>query len=168
MTVEKSSKLMETLLVMTRPYGLIFGKILATAGMAILQIAICIGSVIFGFILGDSYARDSVYAGYDNPVISVFKELASDEVNRAFTSEAIVLTVVAICLAFLFYCMLAGAISSFASKADELGSVMMFYNMFLIIGFLGSYVLPTVNGQEWIKVLVRLIPMSSAFMLPPS
>lgn len=164
--VEKSSKLMETLLVMTRPYGLIFGKILATAGMAILQIAICIGSVIFGFILGDSYARDSVYAGYDNPVISVFKELASDEVNRAFTSEAIVLTVVAICLAFLFYCMLAGAISSFASKADELGSVMMFYNMFLIIGFLGSYVLPTVNGQEWIKVLVRLIPMSSAFMLP--
>lgn len=164
--IEKSSKLMETLLVMTRPYGLIFGKILATAGIAIFQMAVCVVSLLAGFFIGDNFARNSIYAEYDNSLLSMFGEIASEEGGNAFSNEAIVLTVVAICLAFVFYCMLAGAIASFASKADELGSVMMFYNLFLVIGFLGSYALPTANGQEWIKVLVRLVPLSSAFMLP--
>lgn len=164
--IEKSSKLMESLLVMTRPYGLIFGKILATAGIAIGQMAMCVVALVVGFVAGDNFARNSIYAGYDNDILSMFKNIAADETNSALSSEAIILTVVAIILAFLFYCMLAGAISSFASKAEELGSVMMFYNIFLVIGFLGSYALPTVNGQEWIKVLVRIVPMSSAFILP--
>ena len=164
--IEKSSKLMESLLVMTRPYGLIFGKILATAGIAIFQMAVCIGSLIAGFALGDSFARTSIYANYENPVLEIFKEIASAESNHAFTVEAIVLTVVTVMLAFVFYCMLAGAIASFASKAEELGSVMMFYNIFIVIGFLGSYALPMASGQEWLMVIVRLIPMSASFMLP--
>lgn len=164
--IEKSSKLMETLLVMTRPYGLIFGKILATAGIAFFQMVVCMASLVAGFVFGDGFARNSIYAGYDNPLFSILRDIGADEAGRAFTGEAIILTVVAIGLAFLFYCMLAGAISSFAGKADELGSVMMFYNLFLVIGFIGSYVLPTMSGQEWLKVLIRLIPLSSAFMLP--
>jgi len=152
---------------MTRPYGLIFGKILATAGIAILQMALCMGSLVAGFFIGNNFAISSIYAQYDNPILSMFKDIIAEEVaSSAFSSEAIVLTIVAICLAFLFYCMLSGAISSFASKADELGSVMMFYNLFLVIGFLGSYALPMASGQEWLMVIVRLIPVSAAFLLP--
>lgn len=165
-SMEKSSKLMETLLVMTRPYGLIFGKIIATSVSAILQIALWMLAAIGGFVIGDGYVRSFMYENYDNRILSMFQELSADDYTKAFSTEAIVLTIIALCLAFLFYCMLAGAIASFASKADELGSVMMFYNLFLVLGFMGSYVIPAMSGKEWIKVLIRLIPMSAAFLLP--
>ena len=165
-SVEKSSKLMETLLISTRPYGLIFGKILATSLSAILQMAAWIVAAVVGFMAGDSIARSVVYSDYDNIVLLLFKEVSKDEFTKAFTTEAIILTAIAICLGFLFYCMLAGAVASFASKAEELSSVMMFYNMSLVLGFFGSYALPSMVGQEWIKVIVRLIPVASAFLLP--
>lgn len=165
-SVEKSTKLMETLLVMTRPYGLIFGKIIATSATAILQMAVWITAAIAGFFIGDGFARNSVYNGYNNKILLMFEEIIADESVKAFTNASIILTVIAVCLAFLFYCMLAGAISSFASKADELGSVMMFYNMFIVIGFFGSYIIPSSVGQEWVKVVIRLVPMSAAFLLP--
>jgi len=165
-SVEKSSKLMETLLITTRPYGLIFGKILATSLSAIMQMAIWIVSAVGGFIAGDRIARSVVYSGYDNVILSLFKKVSKDGLSQAFTTEAIVLTAIAICLGFLFYCILAGAVASFASKAEELSSVMAFYNMFLVFGFLGAYTLPSMVGQEWIKVIVRLLPITSAFLLP--
>lgn len=165
-SIEKSTKLMETLLVMTRPYGLIFGKIIATASTAIFQMAVWIGSLVAGFFVGDSFARSSIYGDYDNFIISLFKDIAAEGSSQAFTPAAIVLTAIAVCLAFFFYCMLAGATSSFASKADELGTTMMFYNMSIVIGFLGSYIIPMAVGQEWVKVIIRLVPMSGAFILP--
>lgn len=165
-SIEKSTKLMETLLVMTRPYGLIFGKIIATASTAILQMAVWIGSLVAGFFVGDGFARNSIYGDYDNFIISLFKDIAAEGSSQAFTPAAIVLTAIAVCLAFFFYCMLAGATSSFASKADELGTTMMFYNMSIVIGFLGSYIIPMAVGQEWVKVIIRLVPMSGAFILP--
>jgi len=164
--IEKSSKLMESLLVMTRPYALIFGKIIATAFSAILQMTIWIVALIVGFIVGDGFAKNTVYSNYNNTILLLFKDLSMDESTKAFTLEAIILTVIAVGLAFLFYCMLAGAIASFASKADELGTVMMFYNMALVIGFLGAYILPNMSGQEWVKVLIRIVPVASAFILP--
>ena len=165
-SVEKSSKLMETLLISTRPYGLIFGKILATSLSAIIQMGVWITAAVVGFVAGDSMARNMIYPDYDNVVLSLFKEVSKDEFNKAFTTQAIILAAITVCLGFLFYCMFAGAVASFASKADELGSVMMFYNMFLVLGFFGSYALPSMVGQEWIKVVVRLIPVASAFLLP--
>lgn len=165
-SVEKSSKLMETLLVMTRPYGLIFGKIIATSALAIIQIALWVVALLGGFVAGDVIAHNLVYSAYENNVLTMLKDVASQEASKAFSVEAIILTLIAVCLAFIFYCMLAGAISSFASKADELGTVMMFYNMFIMIGFIGSYLLPMMIGKEWIKVLIRLIPMSAAFLIP--
>ena len=165
-SVEKSSKLMETLLVTTRPYGLVFGKILATAFTAILQITVWIGGTVIGFVVGDVFSRNVVYAEYENKILALFGEFVAGDGMKAFSTGAIILTAVAVCLAFLFWCMLAGAIASFASKAEELSTVMAYYNMFLILGFLGSYAIPATVGQEWVKVLLRIIPISSAFLLP--
>lgn len=165
-SIEKSSKLMETLLVTIKPYGLIFGKIFATALTAIIQVAAWVIGAVCGFIIGDGFVRESVYASYDNTILSMLKDISNVDGAKAFTTEAIILSALAICFAFLFYCILAGAVASFASKADELNQVMMFYNMALVIGFFGAYIIPTAAGQEWIKVIFRLIPFSSAFLLP--
>ena len=165
-SIEKSSKLMETLLVTTKPYGLIFGKILATAFTAIVQIAVWISGTVIGFIAGDAFSRSVIYAQYDNRILSILDELVTNDGMNAFSTGAVILSAAAVCLAFLFYCMLAGAIASFASKAEELSSVMGFYNMSLVFGFLGAYAIPATVGQEWVKVLLRVIPISSSFLLP--
>ena len=165
-TVEKSSKLMETLLLMTRPYGIIFGKIFATAFTAICQILVWGACVAGGFFAGDAVAKQYIYPEYENFVFELLNQMATDDSLKAFTPEAVALGVLAICVAFLFYCVLAGAIASFAGKAEELGQVMMFYNMFLVIGFMGSHILPNSIGKEWVKVILRIIPLSSAFLLP--
>lgn len=165
-TVEKSSKLVETLLVMTKPYGIIFGKIFATTLTAIFQVLLWGASIVAGFVAGDVLARQVINPEYDNFFFEILSQLAADDSLKAFTVEAIILGVVTLCVAFLFYCVLAGAIASFAGKAEELGQVMMFYNMFLIIGFFGSYALPNVTGQGWVKVVLRIIPFTGAFLLP--
>lgn len=67
-SVEKTSKLMEMMLTMTRPYALILGKITALTTTAILQVTVIIAAFVGGFFAGDFVGRTAIYAGYDNYV----------------------------------------------------------------------------------------------------
>lgn len=164
-SVEKSSKLMEMMLTLTRPYGLIFGKVLAVTVTAIGQILLWIVCLVGGFFLGHEIAGAVIYPDYHNILLEIFILLRGQVGSTAFTPGAMVLAVFAICLAFLFYCMLAGLIASFASKAEELGQVMSFYQLFMIAGFIGSYILP-LQEKDWLNTILRIVPLTSAYILP--
>ncbi|MDE6518372.1 MAG: ABC transporter permease, partial [Acetatifactor sp.] len=164
-SVEKSSKLMEMMLTLTRPYGLIFGKVLAVTVTAIGQILLWIVCLVGGFFLGHGIAGAVIYPDYHNILLEIFILLRGQVGSTAFTPGAMVLAVFAICLAFLFYCMLAGLIASFASKAEELGQVMSFYQLFMIAGFIGSYILP-LQEKDWLNTILRIVPLTSAYILP--
>ena len=60
---------------------------------------------------------------------------------------------------------MAGLIASFASKAEELGQVMSFYQLFMIAGFIGSYMLP-LQEKDWLNTILRIVPLTSAYILP--
>lgn len=164
-SVEKSSKLMEMMLTLTRPYGLIFGKVLAITVTAIGQILLWIICLVGGFFLGHGIAESVIYPDYHNILLEIFVLLRGQVGSTAFTPGAMALAVFALCLAFLFYCMLAGLIASFASKAEELGQVMSFYQLSMIAGFLGSYILP-LQEKDWLNTILRIVPFTSAFILP--
>lgn len=164
-SVEKCSKLMEMMLTLTRPYGLIFGKVLAITVSAIFQILVWIGSLVGGFFLGHGIARAAIYPDYHNILLEIFALLRGQIGSSAFTPGAMVLAAFTICLAFLFYCMLAGLIASFASKAEELGQTMAYYQMIMIAGFFGAYMLP-MQKKEWLTGLLRIVPITSAYLLP--
>lgn len=164
-TVEKSSKLMEMLLTLTRPYGLIFGKILAMTLLAIFQMLLWIASLAGGFLAGDYIARNYIYSGYQNTLLDVFSLLQGQEGSTAFTAGAVLLALFTICLSFLFYCMLAGLVASFASKAEELAQTFAYYQIIVMLGFFGSYLVP-LQEKEWMNTIVRCIPFTSAFLLP--
>ncbi len=164
-SVEKCSKLMEMMLTLTRPYGLIFGKVLAMTATAIGQILLWIGTLVGGFFLGHGIAKAVIYPDYHNILLEIFSLLKGQVGSTAFTPGAMALAVFAICLSFLFYCMLAGLIASFASKAEELGQVMSFYQLAMIAGFFGSYMLP-LQEKDWINTILRIVPLTSAYMLP--
>lgn len=164
-SVEKCSKLMEMMLTLTRPYGLIFGKVLAITVTAIGQILLWFGALAGGFFLGHGIAGAVIYPGYHNILLEIFSLLAGQAGSTAFTPGAIVLAVFALCLSFLFYCMLAGLVASFAGKAEELSQVMSFYQLAMIAGFFGSYMLP-MQEKDWLNTILRLVPLTSAYMLP--
>ncbi len=164
-SVEKCSKLMEMMLTLTRPYGLIFGKVLAMTVTAIGQILLWIGSLVGGFFLGHFLAEELIYADYHNVILEIFVLLQEQTGSSAFAPEAMVLAVFTICLSFLFYCMLAGLVASFASKAEELGQVMAYYQIAMIAGFFGAYLLP-MQEKDWLNTILRLVPITSAYLLP--
>ncbi len=164
-SVEKCSKLMEMMLTLTRPYGLIFGKVLAITVTAIGQILLWFLCLVGGFFLGHGIAGAVIYPDYHNVLLEIFVLIRGQVGSTAFTPGAVVLAVFAICLSFLFYCMLAGLIASFAGKAEELGQVMSFYQLAMIAGFFGSYMLP-LQEKAWLNTILRIVPLTSAYMLP--
>ena len=164
-SVEKTSKLMEMMLTLTRPYGLIMGKIFATASIAIMQMLLWVGSLVAGFFLGHYVADNMIYADYQNALMEVFKLLGDQEGSTAFSIGSVLLAIFTICLSFLFYCVLAGMIASFATKAENLAQVMSYYQLLVIAGFFGAYMVP-LQEKEWLNTLMRIIPVTSAYMLP--
>lgn len=165
-SVEKSSKLMEMMLTLTRPYGLIFGKVLAITVAAVVQILLWIGSLVGGFFLGHGIAGAVIYPDYHNVLLEIFALLQGQTEGSAFAPGAMALAAFTICLSFLFYCMLAGLIASFASKAEELGQVMSCYQIVMIAGFFGAYLLPPLYESNLVNTLLRIVPITSAYLLP--
>ena len=164
-SVEKTSKLMEMVLTMTRPYGLIFGKILAMTSVAIMQTVLWIGGFVVGFLMGDVVAGQVIYPEYNNVVLEVFEQLRNQDGSSAFTIGAFLVAFITICIAFLFYCVLAGMLASFADKPETLSQMMGYYTIFVVIGFMGAYLVP-IQEKEWLSTLMRIIPVTSAYMLP--
>lgn len=169
--MEKVTKLMEMMLTMTRPYGLIMGKIFATACSGILQMVVWIGSLVGGFVAGHFVAKEMIYPEYINYLLEVFELLKSQDGSTAFSTGALILGVFTACLAFLFYCVLAGMIASFADKAENLSQIMGYYMMAVIIGYFAGIFLPMsglmgTSGNETLMTLARIIPITSAYLLP--
>lgn len=164
-SVEKTSKLMEMMLTMTKPYSLIMGKIFATACVGILQIAIWIASLVVGFYAGHVMAGEVIYPEYTNILLQVFELLKSQDGSTAFSVSALVVAFLTICLGFLFYCVLAGTFASFADRTETVPTVMGFYQMIVMVGYFAGMMVP-LQEKEVLTTLCRIIPVTSAFMLP--
>lgn len=164
-SVEKSSKLMEMMLTITQPYSLILGKILGITLTAILQMILWITALVTGFLSGNYLAKVFLYPEYTNEILQVIELLRQQEGSDAFSWRAFILAFLTICLAFLFYCILAGMCASFATKAENLSQVMSIYMMVVLAGFFGAYMVP-LKENETLSTLMRLIPITSAFLLP--
>ncbi len=164
-SVEKSSKLMEMVLTMTKPYALLLGKISATVVLALLQLGLWIACFVGGFFGGDLIARTIIYPDYVNYILEIFELLSMQEGSTAFSAGAIVLCLLCMCIGFMFYCVLSGTVASFASKTEELAQYMVYYQIAVIIGFIGAYTLP-LQEKDWLNTILRIFPLTSAYLLP--
>ncbi len=161
---EKTSKLMETILTTIRPYALIAGKVLGTFSVAIVQFLIWVGTLIAGFLLGDVLAK-AIDKDYSNMILDILNLIKEDSA-LAFSVPAVILCIVGVVLAFLFYCSLAGAVSSTLTNAENLSQGMSLFQLPVIFGFLISYMLPLYGVSDTIMMACRFIPFTAAFMLP--
>lgn len=164
-SVEKTSKLMEMILTMTRPYGLVLGKILAMVAAALIQVFVLLGSIVVGFFLGDYVAKNYIYEDFNNVILEVFKVLKESGVGDAFSVPAIVLFGLTIIVSILFFSLLAATFGSMASKTEEVAQYMSYFQLLTMLGFFAGYLLP-LNGNQTLMQVCRFIPVTSGFMLP--
>ena len=160
---EKSSKLMETLLTTIRPYALITGKVLAMFSIAILQFLLWAGIGVGGFFLGN-WIAGRFFEGYTNGFLETLS-LMKESGIFAFSLPAILLAILAVVLAFLFYCSLAGAVSSTLSNAENLSQGMSMFQLPVVFSFLIAYMLPIYGDKDLLNIF-RFIPFTSAFLIP--
>lgn len=162
--VEKSSKLMETLLISIRPYGLIAGKVLAVYVSALIQIVVWIVSGVAGFIVGDKIAEE-IFENYNNPVMNLI-DLMRENAEGAFSISAVIFAVVAIAIGFFMYMVLAALASSFVTKTEELSNTSSVFQIVVVIGFLAAYMIPLMRVGGILPKLIQYIPITSPFTIP--
>lgn len=154
--VEKDSKMMESLLVMTKPYDLIFGKILGMYLAAVVQIALWLAAAVTGVMAGIS----STASG--SKVSDFFAQLS---VRGGFSAGAVAVGIISLLVGFLLYIALAAFTGSFASKTEEINNYFGIYTMVVVICWMFPY-MNQLNGNDHMLGILRYIPFSATFMVP--
>lgn len=163
-STEKTSKLMETLLISIHPYGLITGKVLAMTSIAVLQFLIWIVAAVIGLYGGNAVAS-AIYPEYENSVITIINFLKVNIGESAMTLPAVILAIIIFCVGFLFYCVLAGLAGSMVSKPEEAANTQGVFVFPILISWLFCYITP-LTGNEGTMRILRLIPLTIPFSVP--
>ena len=164
---EKTSKLMETLLTYIQPHALIAGKIGAMVSLALAQMGIWILCVLLGLWVGDLIG-DILNPNYVNGMMEALRQLRQNGGLSALSPAGVILSLLALCLGFLLYSVIAGFLNSFASKPEDLSNTMGVFIAVSIVSWLLAYVLPVYTLLQGGNVsgILNFIPFTAAFCLP--
>lgn len=155
--VEKDSKMMETLLVMIKPYDLIFGKIFGMYFAAVLQIVVWIVSLGIGLSIGISSS------GATGEKVTEFLRIFMDK--GGFSPAAFVVAVIALFVGFFLYVSLAAFAGTFASKTEEINNYFGIYTMVVVICWMFPYI-NQLEGNDHILSILRFVPFTAPFTVP--
>ena len=158
--MEKTSKLMDTLLISVKPEALIFGKLSGVLAAGLLQfffwIAMIVGGVIAGVIL-----CGKIFPDVDSPVIIFLKSLGS---MNLFQPLQVILAFVVLIFGILLYASMAAFAGAAANTLQQATSNQGFLFMILIV----SYFLVIFKGID-INVAptwLFICPFTAAMILP--
>ena len=168
---EKSTKVVEYLMINVRPMALITGKILANLVMVIIQFAamgacFAVSGVINRALFGET-EKVAVSEGFE---VSVMDSSAMLELLSGVSVGEVLMAVAAVICGMMFFCVLAGLCGATASKLEELSESTKLYTMLLMIGFFLSFAVVMMlyggAGNQTFTNICCLIPISSPFILP--
>lgn len=170
--MEKTSRVMETLLTSVRPMAVILGKTLGMGLASFTQFLILgAGSALIALMvapfgtIGEVFGMIDVSSGDMEMVKTAF-----DEVFAGFNLLMLVWIILLFILGFFFYSLIAGLFGASVSRIEDLQSAMLPLNLIGILGFYLAYMSPAFSvGSEGVSVMERIsyyMPISSAFALP--
>ena len=162
--LEKNSKMIENLLIIVKPYDIIFGKLLALCLTAIAQFALWILSAAAGIGAGIVISGSINEGGQSlgsklSDVLSTFIEAG------AFSPVAITFSFISMISGFVLFVSLSGLFSSFAGKTEEATASNGIYMMFVVLGWILPY-FNGLSGNNHVMSILRLVPFSSPFTVP--
>lgn len=156
---DKSTRVVEYLLISVKPLALMVGKILAMLTAVLGQIILILAGVVVSNSLTSSMNGEE----------SLLQKYLPAEVLSNLNIGNIVLCILVIALGLVFYATLAGLAGATVSKIEELNEGM---TMFTFIAMVGTYLGIAASsvlmgaGMNGFVTFVLLFPLSSPFLLP--
>lgn len=164
---EKSTKVVEYLMVSVKPLALIIGKVFAVIcsiaiEFAAVGVSLIISMIINGFMFPNT---DGSFAMPE--FFGVVEEFGN---ASGMTPLNIIVAVLIILAGILVYGLLAGLMGATVSKIEEAAEGMKLYTIALLVGIymVYGYVNTIQGGGNWgaLDKLPHLLPLSSPFMMP--
>ena len=165
--MEKSSKLMESMLVTVNPVAIILGKLFAIMLTGIIQIVSWVGSLGLSFAIG-MYGVKEINPDTTMAIIELF-EMLKELTEGMFSPINCILAVIVIILGMLLYCSLAGIGGAMASKAEDLSSANMMFTLVLVVSFLATIYGGGMEGTsnpvlDWIPFTAVMVTPANALL----
>lgn len=149
---EKTSRVMETLIISAKPSRILIGKCLAMGTVGLLQLGIFLLSGVLGynFLIPEGLQIAGVDLSFSN-----------------FTAGTILVLTVYFILGYALYAVMNSVCGAAVSKIEDLNSVMMPVSIVAIIGFyLGYFTSVAGGGSSVLSKLAVYLPISSPFAVP--
>lgn len=131
--LEKTSKLMETILTAVHPFALMAGKLLATASAAVMQLLIWLFSLIGGCVSGALFALRMIPDTDSGVVLTI--NAAADQIS-AISVSGIFISIGFLALGFLLYLSLAAVSGALASKTEDLNKTNVVFTLVIVVSFI--------------------------------
>ncbi len=155
---EKSSKLVELLMVSVKPLALLAGKILAMMLTVFITIVSMITAILVSNFISVKYLET---AGFGQTLSSLGIDF--DKLNLG--AETILLTLLSVFVAYLTYAILSGIAGSCCSAMEQADSANTLVILTVMFGYLVSCVVANIPSAA-VSYFTALCPVISAFCAP--
>ncbi len=133
--LEKSSKLMDTMLISVKPEAMVIGKVLAQAFTCVIQIGLWIISLFGGFAAG-IWAVKTINPDTTMPLIEMFAP--NGLLANVFTPVNLVFFLLYLAVGLLLYLAIASIGGAMASKQEDLSMTNGLFVIILLISFFAT------------------------------
>lgn len=157
---EKSTRMVEYLLISVKPLALMIGKVLAMLIAVLIEVLVVICMLLCSNLL-------SIYFGSSGE--SVMSRFIPDMVFQNLHPVNIIICLIAAFIGMVFYATLAALSGASISKLEELSEGLMLLSFTAIIGSyigIGAAIVMMESGVNGFVIFAQLFPLSSAFVLP--
>lgn len=161
--MEKTSKLMDTMLLCARPGGMVLGKVIANAFAGIVQIFIWLAGLAGGSAAG-TFVVKMINPDTEMLLIKFFETLG--ELGGLFTIPAVIAALIQIIGGFLLYCALAAIGGAVAGKQEELSTTNLLFTMALVVSFLFTLSYGGLGSMTPASRWLNWMPFSAVLVVP--
>ena len=158
--LEKTNKLMDTMLVSINPAAMIFGKMAGVLAAGVMQLLLWMVMLAGGLFTGVKV----IFAINPDAHFSVLTFLTSLDVQGIFTPLGVIAAVFALICGVVMYASLSAMCGSISSTREEAASNQSTFVIILLVAFYAILF----KGLSWdaAPVWLYLVPFTSAMMLP--
>lgn len=148
---EKTSRVMETLVVSAKPSRILIGKCLAMGSVGLLQFS---GIIAFATICVKAFIPDD------------FLIMGMPISFSAFTVKSALLILLYFILGYALYSVLNSVCGASVSKIEDLNSAMMPVMLIALMSFYFGYISAASGSEGILAKIAMLLPFSSPFIMP--
>lgn len=157
--LEKSSKLMDTMLISVSPESLVFGKMLAILSSGLLQLLVWLIGLVGGLVAGVK-----IFTSMFNVQLSVITFLRSFSELGLFKPVNVIVGILALIFGIIMYASLSAVAGAISSSTEEAASNNGLFIMLLLFSFY-AVLFKGLNTAN-VATYLYLIPFTSAMVLP--